>query len=428
MSTKIMIQNALELVEDAQYTAEAVSNLISSIDRREKHRNHPYYMLEDSKGYLTRYPQEECNIPREWMEEYIASGGGCDAMGHYGVSPTWKDATKYAPQVMALVYEDPKLQFSGDYFQEAWDWGLRPRTLVEGLRAAKGLRRFNYLLNLGIRPISPLSLGYMTKQKFITYVMKRTKLSRLGIKMSLHYSQANQCDYLHMHICGETFSVAEKNHSAGWVVTLPSSNTLYNSVRGYTNRNCGEGREWYRNPYYTVGSVRSAAVCQRLEVGYNLPNTCRTSVGYVGEASDGLFLFGKWDGSRTPMSQYSLKRLGSGLYTARIGGIVFVWEKGNFNSSHVEGKDLRSAVQVILKRNRISSLILKLNDVRNDVVGTAGFCLAGTKGFLRNRMRFLFNLIQEYTSWAEIPAEIMELEFHLADASIFDGYRNPTTY
>lgn len=55
-----------------------------------------------------------------------------------------------------------------------------------------------------------------------------------------------------------------------------------------------------------------------------------------------------------------------GLYTTRIGKTYFVWKQDEEFSAHIEAKSLHEAVELINKRIKKQSLILCLDDVRND--------------------------------------------------------------
>jgi len=108
----------------------------------------------------------------------------------------------------------------------------------------------------------------------------------------------------------------------------------------------------------------------------------------------------------------------------KVGITWYVW-LGNF-SNHIEGYgSLKSTIKMAEKRKKKDSLILDLNDVRNDRSGTAGFCLAGTKYFLQNKMPFVYRMVAQYNNWAEIPEDIMSIEWHLASKDIFTGYSSP---
>ncbi len=111
------------------------------------------------------------------------------------------------------------------------------------------------------------------------------------------------------------------------------------------------------------------------------------------------------------------------ISTASIGDKVFVRDT-NFEE-HVEADTLKIALELWQKRLKKRSLILTLNDVRNDRTGTAWFCLYWTKKFAEKKMPFLYNLIKNFNDRNQVPEDIMETEFHLADKNIFNWFPSP---
>jgi hypothetical protein len=133
---------------------------------------------------------------------------------------------------------------------------------------------------------------------------------------------------------------------------------------------------------------------------------------------------GSWHEPKIISSLTVRSRQVAGYDVCKVGDTWFVWV-GDF-SNHIEGcGSLKSVIDRAEKRRKKNSLILTLNDVRNDQSGTAGFCLLGTKAFLQNRMPHVFRLISKYNSWSEIPEEIMSTEWALASRDIFNGYSSP---
>ena len=112
-------------------------------------------------------------------------------------------------------------------------------------------------------------------------------------------------------------------------------------------------------------------------------------------------------------------------WVAKIGQNTFVWAASL--ADHVEAPTLKQALEILAKRQKKADYILSLNDVRNDRPGTAGYCLAGVKNFLSARMKWVYRLVKDFNSWAEIPAEIMATEWHLTGPQVFSGYQNPVS-
>lgn len=107
----------------------------------------------------------------------------------------------------------------------------------------------------------------------------------------------------------------------------------------------------------------------------------------------------------------------------RIGKIYFAF-KEDFNL-HVEGTSLRDAIKKLEGRKFLSEYKIRLNDVRNDITGTAGFCLAGTKEFLERRIPHLYRLIKPYNKWSDVPDNLMKIRWDLIGPEIFTGFPNP---
>ncbi|MCC6323907.1 hypothetical protein IT400_03910 [Candidatus Nomurabacteria bacterium] len=132
-----------------------------------------------------------------------------------------------------------------------------------------------------------------------------------------------------------------------------------------------------------------------------------------------------WENGKKEISRstHSVRQVG-GFNVCQVGKTWFVWS-GDF-ANHIEGTgNLKSIIELAERRKKKDSLILTLNDVRNDRSGTAGFCLYGIKCFLQVRMPHVYNLVKDYNSWSEIPEEIMAIEWPLVSKKIFRGYPSP---
>ena len=112
----------------------------------------------------------------------------------------------------------------------------------------------------------------------------------------------------------------------------------------------------------------------------------------------------------------------SGLNAAKVGSTYFVWAQ-DF-SLHIEGVSLKGSVRKYQLRQKKAGGIICLNDVRNDVSGTAGYCLYGVKSFAAAKMPFLAALLAPYSNWCEVPSDILAAEFTPLK-QIFEGYSNP---
>jgi hypothetical protein len=103
-----------------------------------------------------------------------------------------------------------------------------------------------------------------------------------------------------------------------------------------------------------------------------------------------------------------------------VNGVWFAWDAASSFYTHREGKSLKDAI-ANLERYR-GFLSDKLNVSLRDVKEFKGFCFAGTRQFLYDRTRHIYNLVERYSSWEDVPADIMDIRWSLSAPDIYKGY------
>ena len=164
-----------DLLEEARLERKALALL-----------DHPFFGLADEKGSLTRYPipkkGERPLLPREWVEEFVALGGGFDFNGVYGLNPNghWSMAPSVSPErVVALASLNPD---KGDFPRHdkiLWDAYLLWESLSQAMPTKGDLiamerakNRQRIIVQYGCAPKHPIALGYMGQAKFVAHVRR----------------------------------------------------------------------------------------------------------------------------------------------------------------------------------------------------------------------------------------------------------------
>lgn len=160
------LNKALEEMAIEMSIVESIIAQDAQLGRKLKIINHPYYGLKDSMGELTRYPDRNLKLSREWAEEWILLGGSLDSTDVWGISP-YAGEPIFTPEEMKMI-----LNLFGrfdyiDYPEHRMilDAGLVPKTQVEYHRAASGaFRKKESGSNRSI-----LSLGWMSNVKYLRH-------------------------------------------------------------------------------------------------------------------------------------------------------------------------------------------------------------------------------------------------------------------
>jgi len=308
---------------------------------------------------------------------------------------------------------------------EIFNEGFNPQTRAQYHACARGIERQAEAEKAMAKYKSTLRLGWMTDDEFVCYII--TTSSRVG--EGTNYYAFN----------GVSLTGSKKNQSQDWEKFDYTKNQTFlkNPVFGnwLAKRPTEENKEkrgWQTRWSGPVGSVKNLpsrlmAAAMRNKKEYFRSSNLKgnpTSVGRIYETNDGLLIHQKDYEPKTSKTVFG-RKIRADLSALKIEEIWFVWNPENGFQNHMEAASLKEAVRLWENRSRKGEpRPLSLNDVRNDRSGTSGFCLAGTKGFLENRMPHVYRLISAYASWNEVPAGIMSTVWDV-DFKVFKGYSIP---
>lgn len=440
---KFSILTASELMEEE-------SEIQSAIKFQIKKEKNPYWGLRCNRGlWLTRFPLESLPVDPEFTMAYVQAGGGFDWMDHWGVRPELLKTLEqdgWSHEQVALFGQGvPKHLCQFD--------GVTPsnfKVLDKGLKRAEALNKMQVSFSCSV-----WTLGRIPLKSFVNRLFKN------GIKVTSRQGyllEINHILFYRPYYKGRRTYYGNINKAPEAIIeSVPCGKREYNVselipkkflsyLRKCKDEKSYSSEEETSKESYSFGSLKAAKIfakyciydswlegltTKRTNIKGNFIPVIRpktnTSYGGVYLIHSRLILAvdkGIYHGDPQKKKLSSIREV-SGYSTTKIGSTWFVW-KQNFHD-HIESYTggLREAVSLYEKREKKNSLILTLNDVRNDRSGTAGFCLAGTKSFLQDRMPFLYNLIAQFNSWASIPEDIMGTEFHLVSKDIFRGYPSP---
>lgn len=365
---------------------------------------------------VDRYLKRGMQLPSpKWTREFVQAGGGFDSCGSWGVSP--EQAVKiealsvpaeFAGKMLALL---GRADYDYGFIVEVYNEGIVPQKRAEFHACVAGIRRQALAQKAKTEPKSTMRLGWMSEEKFSRHICLTS--ARIGDATSWWYFNGvlPSEEYLGKNIVFDR-----------WDAKRPSKEEM-------------ELRRQYKcRVFRPVGWLekvppRLMAVAMRQKKsyfnGYSLPSS-KTSVGHFLDCGDGETLIHSIEQYNTAAYETVLgRKIRADLSVAKVAEMWFVWNSLVGFQNHMENASLKEAINMWENRNRRGeSRPLCLNEVRNDRTGTAGFCLAGTKSFLQNRMPFVHNLVREYSSWSEVPDEIMSTVWDV-DFKIFKGYPVP---
>lgn len=390
-------------------------NILKALEQAEQDSVPPFEVRCNRGQRFSRYKKHGFDLPSEyWAHKYFQAGGFVDSFGVWGYSPldlALLEKSSIDPEYLGeLVKLHGRVDYDGEYILDMIHLGLRPRTIQEFHRNARGIRWMGKLNKLGIQSNrGVISLGWMSEEKFVDFVGRRlTKCSREAVIFFLSYPFKDTSRFSRHAI--KAIRDGEKSRKRHCLY-VPSKDYVYatkDALIAHIVHRKTALRNW-SGPFMHMLSTH-------------------TSVGQVTYGQDGgidmsrqgyLFRY-NYNNDRFEME---IARRIENVWVIKIKGITFAWAD-SFND-HIEGTSVKDAIEKLQKRIKKASLVLTLNDVRNDRSGTAGYCLTGVKDFARNRMPFLYRLIAPFQTWADVPVEIMATEFSLANKDIFQGYRNP---
>jgi hypothetical protein len=375
---------------------------------------------------VDRYLERGMQLPSiKWTREFVHSGGQFDSCGSWGIYP--KTGIELEAQDVPADFAGKMLALIGraDYDYQGLllsvhTEGIVPKTRAEFHSLVRGVRRQELARLAKTSPKSTMRLGWMTDKKFLFYMILTSTV--VGEKTS--YDSFNGMTFYDIE-GEEYFSMGEQKFL---------ENPIYKSW--LNKRPTEEQMEFRRLSHEAVCMThgikkvpnRLLAAALRHNKSYvdrHNYESVNTSVGTIYDSGDGntLVYIKKWDNATA--QTIIGRKLKNGLSTTKIENMWFVWDSTQGFRHHIENALLKEALNMWENRSRKGEpRPLTLNDVRNDMYGTAGFCLAGTKAFLQNRMPHVYHLVKKYSSWDQIPAEIMTIKWDI-DFKIFKGYPIP---
>lgn len=441
---KFSILTAIELMEEEFETQSLVEVQI-------KKENNPYWGLKCNRElWLTRFLKGSLPKDVEFTLTYIKAGGGFDSVGYWGIIP------EHLRELESQGWNYDQIALLGQGVPEdlcRFD-GVTPNNWKI---LGRGIRRSEALKKMGVEySCSDWTLGSLPIEKFLKRLFKNgvrvtdsTPLGGGDHLLTINFLLVYRPSLKYENRYGNTYTVSEsflEGFKGRPIDEGIISSFLPKNFLAYCRR-CTIRKEifWQSSTPFIFSSLRAAKIFAtradfRWEMGCCLKGIeirgTQTSCGYIFQIHKEFLLAveveenphwedGRWvQGKEINRSLYSIRQV-AGFNVSKIRDTWFVWKGNNF-FSHFEGEgSLKRVLEMAEKREKKNSLILSLNDVRNDKTGTAGFCLSGTRWFLKNRMPFVYRMVAQYSSWAEIPEEIMSTEWHLASRDIFQDYPSP---
>lgn len=414
--------------------------------------------LSDGRGSLSRFTKiRSLQFPSySYLVQFLEAGGRIDQVSGWGYSISQLiecEAKIIEPTTLVYLFNYPQRTDYGNYEAIIWmlENGLMPRDKKEYSRNYFIYERISLLINYGLEwNRSLLSLGFLSQNKFNGYILDnvshetfmdtiskhqvnhfarnydedgnfckttplaypKTKLGKKRLNDIFKYLNRKRLRRL-MDYKGKTTILSKSAKATAYLAKMYCDKTKdKNTFLGFRSYN-------YSRVKTSVGDI--ANILHLRKDGYNTHLYLDVEVSRVGLLIQIKHERRGWDTNRT-FILHKARRI-KDYWVCQIDKIWFVW-KDDF-IDHMEATSLKDAFEKIEKRRKKDNLILCFNDVRNDRTGTAGYCISGTKSFLQNRMLFAYRLLAAYQNWSDVPSEIMELDFHLADKSIFNGYPSP---
>lgn len=383
---------------------------------------------------LSRYLRHNIKLPTPmWAEFFVSSGGSFDSAGVWGITPEegvkFEDSGvpgSFVGNILKLTGRADSYAFDFKKIPELFALGVIPYSLNELAAYGRGLERIESAKMAGVQELkSVLRYGWMKENKWEEYLLENSR----------KIFWAERCHFNGIRFSGQSAQRrAQKVKNPlfqKWYQNRPSKKEM---AQRRLSRHEGfhPAREGFikKIPHHLIAAAmrrgflesyshRNKGITENTGVCFEQSNTS------VGRIFFGKCIFIHETNEYATARNIQVKNLSNGLCCCRVYSTWFVWDRQEGFKNHIEGDSLKGALKMWQKRSQKGQpRPLCLNDVRNDRVGTAGFCLAGTKAFLEDRMPFVFRMVAEYTSWEQIPEDIMSLEFEV-DFKIFEGYRVP---
>lgn len=322
---------------------------------------------------VARYLNRGMDMPSvNWTKEFVQAGGTFDSCGSWGIHPqegikleALGVPAEFAGEMLSLL---GRADYDYTHLPSVYAEGVSPKTRAEFHACARGIERQVLVQAAQAQKKSTMRLGWMNGGQFARHIAKTS-----AVVAEADYHSFNGVS-INSSIIDDDLCLKNPVF-ANWVQKRPTEAEM-------------SRRFWHHT---SVGPVRSL-LNQRL-------------------LSNNKIVTGR--------------KISSNLCAAKVANMWFVWNPEVGFQRHIENPSLKEAVRLWENRSKKGEpRPLSLNDVRNDISGTAGFCLAGTKAFLKERMPFVYSLIETYTSWNQIPAEITSTKWEV-DFKVFKGYPIP---
>jgi len=390
-----------------------------------------YAGLRDSRGPVSRYEKAGHAMPtRAFMKAYLLSGGRLDSMGVWGFTPEMLahlEGRFTAQECAAALAIFGRADFLNmDAVAEIVADGQTLNS-PNYHAAVRGLERVK-IIDAADCPTtkSLMGLGWMKQVKFDRMVADNM---RAGDAVKFQAFRGWIAKNFNMR-GNRVFMKARRDQFKGAGSFWIDSDTHVTVDRKLNILDVSERDHVKKGTQFVGCSLKYENFCWktgRLNGRINKRDSQQTSAGrcYFKTNSIDHSMVGQvriGEGWYNPGILHQARRVGQN-WVLKIGATTFVWADSFDN--HVEAPTLKQALEILAKRQKKAGYILSLNDVRNDRTGTAGYCLAGVKNFLSARMKWVYFLVKDFNSWAEIPAEIMAIEWHLTGPQVFSGYSNP---
>lgn len=391
--------------------ADAISNRIEeATPLRNASSHHPYWGIQDSRGWLSRFPDDKAAlISRDWMWQFIASGGTLDAAGVWGICPYDVYLEQWSPVQVAgwLAAAHNRRWDNVPNLQQIQRWVdvSNTATLTHLKQMSQGAEFLDYCAEWGYYPLKQgksIFWAFRMSQKF-AYPCN-SNASWLDW-ICARATKVGASKYPHQ-VSGEVTHPLAKHLVASWNKGRARKNRYYAA-----NRNLKRLQPWTRNyrvwstPYTQTVARHLLLLGGNFSTTYNVQTTAgtiRVSQYHGGEL---LAFNGKEITPRTV----------AGVKIVKIADTVFAW-KDSFRD-HAEGRNVKEAVDVLTGRVGIHSTSISFAMVRK----AKGYCLPGTRQWLLANMPFLGTLLQPYRNWDEVPSDIMNHVWEFASRSWLKG-------
>lgn len=384
---------------------------------REINENNEYGMYSEifdrrnsnGRESVSRYIERGDLLPSpQWTKKFVQAGGGFDSCGVWGISPregveleARGIQAEFAGKMLALL---GRADYDYSHVDEVFFSGVNPVKRAEFHACVRGLSRKELSDKAECPQKSTMRLGWMTEPEFFRHILETSRVVVSGNTGYHHFNGVPMWEI-------EGMKAINNPVFSSWMKNRPSESEM--DSREKNKQPLLRPVAWLESipPHLVAVAMRHNR--KYLAGYYSYP----TSVGHFVDCGDGYLVFN--------YKTVKGRKLRNDLSVVQIKGVWFAWNPMVGFSHHMENASLKGAVDMWEKRSRKGEpRPLCLNDVRNDRTGTAGFCLAGTKSFLRHKMPFVYHLISGYSSWSEIPEDIMAEKWDV-DFRIFKGYPIP---